>query len=172
MSRFPIRRLTKTDALQYRETRLHGLLHDPVAFSGCYDEESHRSEADYAALIGPDDAASAVFGAFDDATGQLVGVVGLAILPAAKFRHKATLWGMYTHPLARGHGVGRQLMQQVIAYARSQPDLERILLVVTASNTVASNWYASLGFKLYGIEENAVKIGETYDDDELRVMEL
>ena len=166
-----VRRLTVLDAAQYRSVRLHGLLNDPVAFGGCHAEESLLTEAEFATYIPEPPRQSAIFAAFL-ADGDMVGVVGLLVPTAVKMRHKATLWGMYTLPEARGLGVGRELMRHLLAYARSQPALERVLLAVTASNVVASNWYAKQGFQLYGIERRSVKFGASYEDDELRALDL
>jgi ribosomal protein S18 acetylase RimI-like enzyme len=166
-----VRRLTVFDTAKYRTVRLHGLLNDPTAFGGCHAEESPLTEAEFAAFITEPPSKSAIFGAFLS-NQEMVGVVGLKIPTSTKMQHKATLWGMYTLPSARGLGVGRALMTHLLGYARSQPALERILLAVTASNVVASRWYAKEGFRLYGTEPCAVKFGCNYEDDELRVLDL
>jgi ribosomal protein S18 acetylase RimI-like enzyme len=165
-----IRRLTRQDAAQFRDVRLHGLLHDPVAFNGCYEEESRLSKFQFANFIKEPPSPSAIFGAFFDNC-EIVGIAGLAVSNALKMQHKGTLWGMYTMPIARGLGVGTALMTAVLDYARDL-SLERVLLSVTASNTSTSQWYAKLGFQLYGIERNAVKFGSLYEDDELRSLAL
>jgi ribosomal protein S18 acetylase RimI-like enzyme len=168
MTQFTVRRLVYQDAEQYRVIRLHGLLHDPVAFGGCHTEESSLSVERFAAQIVH--AANIFFGAF--AGDEIIGCVALTNPTAAKMQHKATLWGMYTMPQAQGLGVGYAMMQHLLHYAQTQTAVERILLQVTASNTRASQWYERLGFKLYGIEYRAVKFADRYDNDELRVLEL
>jgi ribosomal protein S18 acetylase RimI-like enzyme len=166
-----VRRLTALDTANYRTVRLHGLLNDPTAFGGCHAEESLLTESEFAAFITEPPTKSAIFGAFL-MNHEMAGVVGLAIPTISKMQHKATLWGMYTLPMARGLGVGRALMTHLLGYARSQPALERILLAVTASNVIARDWYAKEGFRLYGTEPRAVKFGCNYEDDELRVLDL
>jgi len=165
-----IRRLTRQDAAQFREVRLYALLHDPIAFNGCYEEESRLTKFQFVNFINEPPAPSAIFGAYFD-NGELVGIAGLTVSNALKMQHKGTLWGMYTMPIARGLGVGTSLMNAVLDYAR-ELKLERILLSVTASNTSTSQWYAKLGFQLYGIERNAVRFGAVYEDDELRALLL
>jgi ribosomal protein S18 acetylase RimI-like enzyme len=165
-----VRRLTKSDAAEYRRVRLDGLKNYPVAFNGCYDIESLLPLDDFAARIFEPPNLSAIFGAF--IFKNLFGVVALDVSAAVKLSHKATLWGMYTMPSARGMGIGNKMMQALLSYAAQIPCMERILLSVTASNTQASRWYEELGFKLYGLEPKAVKFGNKYEDDELRVLEL
>lgn len=173
MTNLIARRLSAHDATAYRTLRLLGLKHDPIAFSACYHEESLMSEAEFVARIAGDaQAISAVFGAFRSELGELIGTVALRVPSTLHLRHKATLWGMYTHPAARGLGVGRALMALLLDYARTATSVERVLLSVTASNVRASQWYESQGFKLYGVERRAVKFPSGYEDDELRALDL
>jgi ribosomal protein S18 acetylase RimI-like enzyme len=165
-----VRRLTKSDAAAYKGVRLDGLKNYPIAFNGCYGVESNLPLSDFAARISEPPQLSAMFGAF--IFDNLSGVVALDVPSAVKLSHKATLWGMYTVPSARGMGVGDKMMQALLEYVNKLPDIERILLSVTASNTKASQWYDRLGFRLYAIEPKAVKFGDRYEDDELRVLEL
>jgi ribosomal protein S18 acetylase RimI-like enzyme len=170
MTQFIVRRLAIQDTETYRDIRLHGLLHDPLAFTGCHDEESMMPPADFGDRIGEPQGLSAIFGTFLMTTGEMIGTVALDVPTAVKLRHKATLWGMYTLPSARGLGAGRAMMAHLVGYAR-QIGIERVLLVVTATN-VARHWYEQEGFRLYGVERHAVKTSLSYEDDELRVLEL
>lgn len=167
---FTVRQLTVADAADYRAVRLHGLLHEPVAFGGCHTEESSLPIEAFVERIAA--AHNLFFGAFADPGDNLLGCIALSRETAEKMRHKATLWGMYTMPHARGHGIGRALVAHLLAYARSETAIERVLLAVTASNTTVSRWYEQLGFELYGIEHRAVRFGSIYEDDELRVLDL
>jgi ribosomal protein S18 acetylase RimI-like enzyme len=164
-----VRRLASEDALQYRMVRLHGLLHDPTAFNGCHEEESRWPSTDFVTRIDKP-APSRIFGAF--LATELGGTVAFDVLSSSKLRHKATLWGMYTLPKFRGYGIGRALLTNLLAYARNETAIEHILLSVTKSNRIASQWYENAGFQIYGIEPNAVKLEIGYDDDELRVLTL
>jgi ribosomal protein S18 acetylase RimI-like enzyme len=166
MADISIRRLQQKDADSYRALRLHGLQHEPRAFTGCYDEETKWPLAEFRKRIKN----HVIAGAF--VADELVGIFALHLNTPQKLRHKATFWGMYVHPDARGKGVASLLMRWLLDYAASVPDLERIVLAVTASNHVVAQWYETLGFRRYAVEPKAVKFGEDYEADEWRVLEL
>jgi ribosomal protein S18 acetylase RimI-like enzyme len=69
----------------------------------------------------------------------------------------------------RGRGIGRQLAQHTLAFARSA-GYEKTVIFVRASNAGAQRFYASLGFKACGRFAHQVKIDGEYDDEVL--MEL
>ena len=113
---------------------------------------------------------NALFGAFLD--GKLVGSTGLHREEGAKDRHKAMIWGVYTAPEARGHGVGRALMLAAIDRAKATFGVERLNLAVATHNTTARNLYVSLGFTVWGLERHALKLPDRYIDEEYFALEL
>jgi ribosomal protein S18 acetylase RimI-like enzyme len=72
---------------------------------------------------------------------------------------------MYVRAAARGRGVGRRLVEAVIAHARRRVEL--IELSVVGDNRVARALYESLGFVEYGLEKHAVKYEGRYHDEVL-----
>jgi ribosomal protein S18 acetylase RimI-like enzyme len=89
---------------------------------------------------------------------------------AVKLRHKAVLWGMYVRPEARRTGLAAALVQHVIEHAR--PLVEEICLTVVASNVAARRLYSAAGFKEYGLERRALKVGREYYDEVLMALPL
>ena len=80
---------------------------------------------------------------------------------------------MYTAPEVRGEGIGRMLLAEVIRRSLNLDGLEQIILTVTSGNKPAMKIYENIGFRSYGIEKQALKIGSEYFDDvfmELRIM--
>ena len=157
-----IRRLTPTDAQAFQAFRLAALQEAPSAFGSSYEEEK-----DFPASIiegrlalktdrGP-------FGAFVD--GNLIGLVALGRENMNKLSHKALVWGMYVLPEFRGKGVARALLAEVLALARSIPEVTQVNLAVNASNSVAIRLYESAGFKKFGCEPNALCINGKYHDE-------
>lgn len=119
-----------------------------------------------------------VLGAFaraDGAEGDLLGIGGLARLSGAKLRHKALVWGMYVHDAARGLGIGRVILEGLLAHARCE-GVEIVQLTVAAHNTRALRVYERSGFTVYGIERASLKLGEgtsaTYVDEALMAVHL
>lgn len=159
-----IRRLTSEDAVAYREIRLAGLRDCPEAFGSTFGRENAQPLAWFCDRLH----ASQVFGAFSSTA--LLGIAGLAIREGEKERHKGLLWGMYVRPDIRNAGVGRQLVEAVIDYARDH--VEVIQLSVVKGNERARRLYAGLGFVEYGIEKNSLKQDGRYYDEILMALDL
>jgi ribosomal protein S18 acetylase RimI-like enzyme len=80
------------------------------------------------------------------------------------------LWGMYVRPAYRGAGIGRVLVEAIIAHARQRVEL--LQLFVVSDNAAARRLYSSLGFVEYGIERHATKYRGQYHDDVLMALPL
>ena len=156
-----IRRLGPESAAVYRELRLRGLKEHPEAFTSSYEEDAAKPLAAMERRLGPD-SPDIVYGAFDG--DRLAGIVGLAREPRAKNRHKAVVFGMYVAPEHGRRGVGASLLRHAIDEARRQPGLEQLVLTVTRSNASACMLYESAGFRSFGIEPRAIRVGGAYHD--------
>jgi len=111
---------------------------------------------------------SELLGAFCDA--RLVATAGFAIQQGQKSAHKGTLCGMYVRPAARRTGIGRRLVEAIVDLARDRVEL--IQLAVVRDNEQARHLYASLGFREYGVEKNALKQDGRYYDEVLMAKDL
>jgi RimJ/RimL family protein N-acetyltransferase len=94
-------------------------------------------------------------------------IIGQLTLKGGKkraIRHSAIL-GITVAKEWRGQGVGRQLMETTIAYARQSGVIKRIELQVLARNEPAIHLYQQLGFEIEGTRRQAVfRDGEFRDD--------
>jgi len=147
------------------------LRESPEAFGSSYEETSALPPEHVTRWLRTDPAAPYDFflGAFDPA---MIGMVGFARESRLKTRHKGSIRSMYVAPEARGKGVGRALLERAIAEARRQPGLEQIALLVVSTNRGARRLYAACGFKVYGVEPHALKVGERYFDEDLMILHL
>ena len=68
---------------------------------------------------------------------------------------------MMVHERSRGRGVGRALLDALIAEARAA-GLELITLTVTEGNASAIGLYERAGFVRFGLLPKAIKLGERY----------
>ena len=161
---FAVRRLVPADADLYRDIRLEALRTSPEAFGSTLEAEGGQPPAWFADRLG----SSQVLGAFRSA--ELVGIAGFQLQRGQKRAHKGTLWGMYVRPGARAAGVGRLLVEAVVALARAEAEL--IQLSVASDNAPALRLYRSLGFKPYGLEKDALKQDGRYWDEVLMVKDL
>jgi RimJ/RimL family protein N-acetyltransferase len=159
-----LRRLLPQDAALYREIRLEGLANSPEAFSSTIEIEQDRPLDWFAARL----LDAYVLGAFSGA--RLVGVAGFYVQPGPKHAHKGMLWGMYVRPTHRTAGIGRTLVEAIIAHARRHVEL--LQLFVVSDNLPARRLYAGLGFVEYGIERHATKHHGQYHDDVLMALPL
>jgi RimJ/RimL family protein N-acetyltransferase len=159
-----IRQLTDTDALAYHELRLRGLREHPEAFTSSFEEESRKplAWAQTRLAHSPAAAYNFVLGALSDAT--LIGILGVSVEPRAKSKHKGNVFGMYVAPEYAGRGVGQRLLTTCIQRAREVPGLEQLQLTVTEGNVRAKTLYEKAGFRAFGLEQNALKIGGQYFD--------
>lgn len=164
-----IRTLTTDDAEIFRELRLRALREEPEAFGSSWEEENQRPLEQTIARLQA--AGMTSFGAFDDA-GNLVGMVRLWRHDGVKTEHKADIISMYVAPEARGRDVGRMLLEAAITHARATLGIEQLLLAVNTVNTAARNLYLAMGFKPYGVERKALKLGDRYLDEELMALSL
>ncbi|TXN00230.1 GNAT family N-acetyltransferase [Methylobacterium sp. WL103] len=154
-------RLTSADAAVFRELRLEGLRDHPEAFGASWEDEATHSEAQFSSRL--DDAV--VFGARSVDGMRLDGIVGVYRPEAAKTKHKAVIWGMYVRLRSRRAGVGAILLKTAIDHASLM--VEEVNLTVGLANAAALKLYESAGFKRYGVEQRALKIGEQYYDEVL-----
>lgn len=157
-----IRRLTPGDAVAFKALRMLALQESPTAFASSYDEEKDIPLSTFAERLAykPDQGR---FGAFDG--DELIGVVALGREGMQKLSHKAIIWGMYMQPACRGRGIGKALMQEAIALARSVPAIRQINLIVNADNQGAVRLYEAIGFKAFGREPDAGMVDGVLHDD-------
>lgn len=149
-----IRRLDTADALAFHAFRLRGLREHAEAFTSSHDEEVLKPESETARRLAPG-SDTTLWGAF--VGGELAGIVGLTREQRQQNRHKARLVAMYVAPEHSGQGIGRALVDTVIADARTQ-GIERIVLTVTAGNPPATALYERAGFVAFGLEADAIRV--------------
>lgn len=79
---------------------------------------------------------------------------------------------MYVRPAYRGLGLGERLIERILQLAREIGGIAVVQLGVGCENHGARALYERMGFKVYGIERKALKIGDQFIDEELRAVEI
>lgn len=164
-----VRALTVADGKDFRDFRAAALKIHPEAFGEDYDEFLAKPESEITSRLHEVDG-TFVLGAFDD--NKLVGTIGHARKPGKKNRHQAIIWGVYVDGSQRGRGIGRLLTEAAIAKSRALGDVEELQLTVITTNKNAMRLYESLGFKTYGVEPKALKVGTDYWEEALMHLPL
>ena len=163
------RRLTPSDAPEYRRLRLYGLRESPSAFGSSFEEEAKRALQSYETRMENSDDRWTI-GALSG--NRLIGVVTLVRDTSRKGSHKAGIFGMYVSPRWRKKGVGRELIGQAIDVAKHLRGLKQLHLAVTSSNRPALSLYDSAGFVSYGEEPRALFVKGRYYSEALLCLKL
>ena len=163
MAEYVIRPMQKSDAEAYRTLRLNALETNPEAFGSSYEESREQPIEFYRGRIPEPDSDSVIFVTEKD--GHFVGMMGFVRQTRLKQAHSSFIWGVYIAPEARGNGLGRKLMEHVMAHATQLKGLRQIQLSVVTSNTAALKLYQSFGFEIWGTEPEALMVGDAFYDE-------
>ena len=157
-----VRQLTAADAAAYRELRLEALQNAPTAFGTSYEAESKQTVADFEGWMTRSYIAGAWLG------DNLLGSASFYRLDSAKAAHRGNIWGVYVQPDARGRGIARALMTDIIAFARQE--VRQVHLSVVTENAPAIALYEHLGFITYGTEPRSLLVDGRYLDEHSMVL--
>ncbi|WHN66247.1 GNAT family N-acetyltransferase [Cysteiniphilum sp. QT6929] len=159
-----IRLLTSADWQLWKAIRLQALKDSPQSFGSSYEETLLCNDQYFKEMLEGND----IFAAFDGS--NTVGCVGFSSLKSVKTAHRGMIWGMYTSLAARGKGVAKQLMHQVIKHAADY--VTQLHLHCVTENTVALALYQKFDFETYGTEPKSIKVHNQFYDQYLMVLEL
>lgn len=105
-----------------------------------------------------------ILGAVDE-EGNIAGMIGYSSEDSSKTRHKGTVWGLFVRPEFRGKGIATIMVMSVLETAQDMLDVEQVQLAVSTHNEASYGLYLRLGFKVFGTELHAMKIGDSYVDE-------
>jgi RimJ/RimL family protein N-acetyltransferase len=157
-----VRDLCGADAEAYRALRLHVLARHDEAFTSDAAAEAGRTAQSYAGRLGENGEGSFTLGAFrGDA---LVGAISCERDARSKVRHVGHIIGMMVQSDEQGRGVGRALLDALVARASADEELHLLTLTVTAGNAAAERLYERAGFVRYGTLPRAIRTGGRFFD--------
>jgi ribosomal protein S18 acetylase RimI-like enzyme len=159
-----IKGLTEEDWKIWKTLRLEALKDTPESFGSSLEEELAWSDSYFKDTLTKND----IFGVFLD--DLLVSCACFYTLNSDKTKHRGVIWGMYTRPEYRGKGIASALIQTIIHHALSR--VIQLHLTCVTTNPAALALYQKYGFMIYGTEPKALKIGDTFFDEYLMVLDL
>lgn len=152
--------LTPADVEAYRSVRLRALYERPPAFGSLPETEPNLAETAVRLAESMD---RCFFGAFQ--VKRLIGIIRLSRYEAINEKHRAYLAGLYVLPEFRKRGCGRVLVSQALHRTTMTAGVRRVNLTVVTQQKNAIRLYQSLGFRIYGTEqETFIKDGKYYDE--------
>jgi GNAT superfamily N-acetyltransferase len=155
-----LRRITSDDWQLLRDVRLRALADAPDAFGTVLAQAQQLTDDEWRARAGNERGLTLV--AVDgDGVGR---AMGGAFAPDD--RPTVFVWGMWTDPAARGHGLGGRLLDALVAWCAEQGRYAEVRLHVTGGNDAARRLYTGRGFEPTGTWE------PLRDGSPLRIEEL
>lgn len=138
--------LTPRLATLFKDVRLRALLDSPTAFSSTYAKEVNLTDDDWVKRATQwCNENSTTFLALD--AGSACGIAS-GMLDQTDLS-RAHLFSMWVAPTHRRMGIGRSLVEAVLAWARTK-NAQSMRLLVTSNNDTAIQFYQGLGFTLTG----------------------
>jgi ribosomal protein S18 acetylase RimI-like enzyme len=168
--RFVIRTIEPNDAAEFWALRFEMLELEPFAYGADLEDHADSSTNDQVRKLGAFTDGDCAVGAWLD--GELVGSAILRREPGRKFLHKANVFSVYIKPHARGQGIARTMMLEVIARARSLPQITQLNIGVMSTQTAARALYESLSFEAWGCEPRALMIDGRFADETHMVLDF
>ena len=141
----------------FRIIRLSALAKAPEMFGSTYDSEVVKPLSFFQSCL----SGSTIFGVYHK--GKIIGLATLTRESGIKISHKVVLSSVFIEPEFQRQGIANELLRALIAYCKAQ--VEQILLTVADDNQPAINLYQKFGFRVYGLEKNALKNDTKYTDE-------
>ncbi len=144
-----IRPLKQNDAPAWRELRIRMLTDHPGAYGEHIEDFAQRNDAGVLEMMLDGNVHGAILNE------KLVGAAGWFPERGKNRAHVGLIWGMYVTPEARGSGIGKALLETLIAQMRAA-GRRVVQLAVAEDNTEARRLYERAGFVVWGREPDAL----------------
>ena len=141
--------ITQQNAMLFKDVRLRALKEVPTAFSSTYAEEFQLTDAEWLKRAARwTDETSIAYLAVD--AGSPCGIAaGFLDKNEATRAHLVSMW---VAPRHHRRGIGRELVEKIVDWARLK-SARTLMLLVTSNNDPAIRFYQQLGFQMTGRTE-------------------
>jgi GNAT superfamily N-acetyltransferase len=159
-----IRLAAEEDAPAFRDLRLEALRNHPEVFSSDYAANLSEPMSYWVKRLSTTQGDRMVMTVVAEHERILVGMGTIMRTNSPKVRHSATIVGMYVQPEWRGLKIADKLIEACIEWARTT-DIKIVKLAVVSTNVRAICCYSRCGFRVYGIEPQALSHDQiSYDE--------
>ncbi|HUO56091.1 MAG TPA: GNAT family N-acetyltransferase [Candidatus Paceibacterota bacterium] len=158
--------LTPEEWQKYKSVRLRALKEEPTAFSSSYEDALTRPDEHWVESLAETDQKK-LWHVFAKQGENIVGIVSAIREPKEKLNHVVSVFGVYVASEARGKGVARLLMEELLKEIKANTDIVKIKLTVMSTQDPAQRLYESLGFKKIGELKKELFINGEYIDEYL-----
>ncbi len=147
--------LKPKDWQAYKKLRLEALLTESEAFASSYEEQVKMQDEYWQKRL--EDAENGddnwlLFAKNEDST--LVGMVGAF---AKEDTGIAEIISLYVTPGARGKGIAKELVQEILKKVSKNKAVKKVTLSVRTTQDAALSLYRQLGFEIVGKDEKNVE---------------
>ncbi len=142
-----------------KDLRVRSVKEHPIAFGRTLEEEEESTEETWRSRLEKRQYITA------EKDGVFVGMLSFVQGDNPKSAHTMHLYSVYVAPECRGLGVGRGLLERVIAEAKTRPEVIKIGLNVAASQSEARALYEKMGFDQVGLFKKEIFVDGVYIDE-------
>ena len=159
------RKLLPFESNSYRELRLECLKKFPQFFTTNYKDEKLNKKVFFQTFIEQSDPENFVIGAFHN--NNLIGISGFKRHERKKINHGGIIIQVYVKPEYQGRTIGTKTIKYTLNEAFKLNGLEQIEIGVISSNANAEKIYKDIGFKVFGLQKNFMKVDNFYYDHKM-----
>ncbi|MGD0779329.1 MAG: GNAT family N-acetyltransferase [Dehalococcoidales bacterium] len=140
----------------YRDLRLESLKNEPIAFSSSYEEEQPTPENIWRERI------KNIWFAIDN--NKPIGLAGIFRNNRLKTNHVCEMYGVYLRKEYRGQGIGKKLIETVLAEIQNLKGIKIINVGVNPTQKAAKHLYNQHGFKTVAHFKNWMCVNSKFYD--------
>lgn len=156
-----IYKLNSSDWKQYKEIRLNALKQNPESFGDSCEESMLLSNNEWKKEF--EDSKSFIL--VGSKNKLAIAMAGAYQEDGEKMKHVAYVWGVYVKKEFRGQGIGKKIMEALLAEITKNKQIEKVDLNVNTLQHSAVKLYEKLGFEIAGTLHKEMKIDGKYFDE-------
>lgn len=144
----------------YRDLRLRALTEDPQAFASKYEDNAKHPDEYWKQRLGDAHTKERQWLLFAKVGDKIVGQVGAM---AERDIDDAHIIGVYVIPEARGKGISKLLMKDLVSRIKKITEIKKITVDVNPEQQSALNLYKNSGFEI--IKKYRMVLGDGKEHD-------